>query len=142
MFRAGINPYAPPAYNGIGQLDVPGGYKDQSFDYVFNVTLTASQVLQTQLSVENDADFPWRATVINLFTGAFSVRFSDSDDYWLSSGRIINTNIQGNPSSPYPEFPEVIIPAGGKIGIDIADLSVAENTIQILFRGVKRFAIA
>lgn len=140
--RAGINAYAPPAYNGVGQLDVPNGYKDQSFDYVYNRTLTALQVLQDQLSIENDADFAWRATVINDFDGAFSVRFSDSDDYWLSSARIINTNIQGDPSSPYPEFPEIIIPAGGKIGIDIADLFNDDNTIQILFRGVKRYAIA
>jgi hypothetical protein len=141
MRQAGINPYAPPAYNGIGQADVPIGYKDQSFDYVYDVSLTALLVLQDQLSVENDADFAWRATVLNDFDGAFAVRFSDSDDYWLSSARIINTNIQGDPASPYPEFPEIIIPAGGKIGIDIADLSDDDNVIQILFRGVKRYAL-
>ena len=142
MARNGINPYAPPVYNGIGQASVPAGYRDVSFDYVYNpAVLTANLVRQDQLSIDNDADFCWRAIVINAFTGIFAVRFSDSDWYWLSSARITNTNIQGDPASPYPWFPEVIIPAGGRIGIDIQDLSGAENTIQMLFRGVKRYAI-
>jgi hypothetical protein len=139
--RNGINPYAPPAYNGIGQVSVPSGYRDNSFDYVFDVTLTANQSLRTQQSIHNDSDFCWRATVINRNTGLFMVQFSDSDWYFLSSEPIVSLNIQGDPASPYPVFPEIIIPAGGRIGINITDLSGNPNTIQMLFRGVKRYAI-
>lgn len=140
--RNGINPYAPPVYNGIGQANVPSGYRDNSFDYVFDVTLTALQTLQTQQSIHNDSDFCWRALVINRATSPlFTVQFSDSDWYFLSSAPIFSANIQGDPASPYPVWPEIIIPAGGRIGINIADLSNAENTIQILFRGVKRYVV-
>jgi hypothetical protein len=38
-------------------------------------------------------------------------------------------------------FPEVIFPSGGKIGIDLIDTSNATNTIQMLFYGVKRYAV-
>lgn len=142
MPRLGVNPYAPPAYNGIDQSSVPPGYRDVSFDYVYNpAQLTANQIRQDQLSVDNDADFCWRAIVVNNNTGAFAARFSDSDWYWLSSARISNTNLQGDPASPYPWFPEVIIPAGGRIGIEVQDLSGNPNTIQMLFRGCKRYAI-
>ncbi len=138
--RYGNNVYAPPAYNGIGQADVPANYRDVSFDYVYDITLTASQLLTDQQAIEQDADFVWRATVINNATSLLAaVRFSDSDDYFLSNSRVAFQNIQGDPSSPSPRFPEIVLPSGGKIGIEIEDLSGAQNTIQILFRGVKRY---
>ena len=135
------NPYASPAANGISQARVPGGYKDQCFDYPFDIVLTALQLQNAQVSINNDSDFVWRAIVVNSFTGAFSVRFSDSDFYFLSSAPIVNANLQCDAASPYPMFPEIIIPSGGRIGIDIADLSNAGNTIQLLFRGVKRYPV-
>lgn len=136
------NPYAPPAYNGIGQTGVPQGYRDNAFDYVFDVVLSANQSLRAQQSIHNDSDFLWRATVINRVTANnFTVQFSDSDWYYLSSGPIHSLNIQGDPASPYPVWSEIVIPAGGRIGIDLVDLSGAQNTIQILFRGVKRYVV-
>lgn len=136
------NPAAPPVYNGFNDAS-PQGFSDVSFDYVYDVTLTALQQLNDQtLSITNDADFVWRAMVMNEFTSTFSVRFSDSQGYYLSNGFIANANLQGDAASPYPLMHEIIIPAGGRIGIDIKDTSNATNTIQILFRGVKRYRIA
>ena len=136
------NPYAPPTLNGIGQAGTPGDYRDQSFDYTFNAVLAANAAAQRQQqSIHNDSDFAWRAIVINSFTGAFSVRFSDSDWYWLSSDEIVSANLQADPASPTPVFPEIIIPAGGVIGMEISDLSGAQNTLQFVFRGVKRYAL-
>ena len=40
---------------------------------------------------------------------------------------------------PTCDFPASLIPAGGRIGIDIQDTSGAQNTIELLFRGVKRY---
>lgn len=137
-----VNPFAPPAYNGLNDAS-PERFVDVDFEYIYDVVLTASQILRDQtVSIVNDADFAWRAVNVNFHTGAFSVRFADSQGYYLSSGMILDANLQGDPSSPYPIFPEIVIPAGGRIGIDIADLSAAPNTIQIGFRGVKRFRIA
>lgn len=135
------NPYASPSANGIGQERVPAGYRDQCFDYLLDVVLTASQALSTQVSINNDSDFVWRAVVNATSTGLFSVRFSDSDFYFLSNAPIVSTNLQGDAASPYPILPEIVIPSGGRIGVDITDLSVAGNTIQLLFRGVKRYAV-
>lgn len=139
--RYSSSPYASPAYNGIGQTNVPPQYRDVAFDYVFPATLNANQRVQLQQSIDNDADFAWRAVVINTMTGAFSVRFSDSDWYYLSSGAILSNNILGDPSSPWPVFPEIMLPAGGIIGVELTDLSGAGNTIELLFRGAKRYAL-
>lgn len=137
-----VNPYAPPAYNGMNN-NPPAGYVDVEFEYVYDVTLTANQFLRDQtLPTTNDADFAWWAINVNAATGAFSVRFTDSQGYYLSNGQVLSANIQGDPSSPYPVFPEIIIPAGGRIGIDIQDLSGDSNTIEIGCRGVKRYKIA
>ena len=136
-----VNPYAPPAYNGMNDSPPPG-MVDVEFSYVYDVTLTANQFLRDQtLPVTNDADFAWWAIEVNDSTGSFSVRFTDSQGYYLSNGMILSSNIQGDSSSPYPVFPEIIIPAGGRIGIDIQDLSGDTNTIQISCRGVKRYRI-
>ena len=97
--------------------------------------------MKTQLGVHNDSDFCWRATVVSS-TGLFAVQFADSDWFFLSSAPVVSSNIQGDPSSPSPVFPEIIIPAGGRIGINLTDLSNAPNTVRLLFRGAKRFQIS
>lgn len=137
-----INPLAPPAYNGLPDAS-PEGYVDVDFSYVYDVTLTANQVLKDQaVSTMNDADFAWRAAFIAFNTGSFSVRFSDSQGYYLSNGLIVSGNLIGDASSPMPVWPEILIPAGGRIGVDITETSGAPNTVEIVFRGVKRYRIA
>lgn len=137
-----VNPYAPPAYNGFEDAS-PKGYVDVDFVYPYDVVLTALQFLRDQsISTTNDADFAWRALVIALATGTFNIRFADSQGFYLSNGMIASANLIGDAASPYPVFPEILIPAGGRIGIDIQDTSNAQNTIEILCRGVKRYRIA
>ena len=136
------NPYAASVDNGMNDTS-PLNYTDVDFTYPYDVVLTADQFLRDQtISTTNDADFAWRAIVIAAFTGAFNVRFSDSQGYYISNGMIASANLQGDAASPYPVFPEIIIPAGGRIGIDIQDTSGNTNTIELLARGVKRYRIA
>lgn len=138
---AKINPLAAPSQSGMPDYS-PEGYVDVDFSYVYDVVLTANQVLTDQaVSTMNDADFAIRAVFIGFSTGAFNVRFSDSQGYYLSNGLIASGNLLGDASSPMPVWPEILIPAGGKIGIDITDTSGAGNTIEIVFRGVKRYQI-
>jgi hypothetical protein len=140
--QQGLNPYAPPAYNGFNDAS-PADFEDIDFTYPYDVTLTGSQLLDNQaISTTNDADFAWRGIVIASYTGAFNVRFYDSQGYALSNGFIASANIIADAASPFPVFPEILIPAGGKIGIDIQDTSGAGNTIEILCRGVKRYRVA
>lgn len=135
------NPLAPDVANGFNDVS-PAGYVDAAFSYVYDVVLQALQALQNQsLVTTNDADFLWAATIISFATGAFNVRFADSTGYWISNSMVASANILGDPSSPDPLFPSLIIPAGGRIAIDITDTSNAVNTIQIRFVGLKRYRI-
>jgi hypothetical protein len=139
----GYNPYAPPIYHGLGDAS-PAGYEDRNFDYVYDTPgtgLTALQALQDQLTLNNDAAFVWMAVYISKNIGAFTVRFSDSRQFYLSSAPISNLNLPGDSSSPYPIDPPMVIPPGGRIGIDLTDLSNAPNVIEIVFRGFKRFKL-
>ena len=136
------NPWASPMDNGLNNAS-PLNYTDVDFTYPYDVVLTALQFLRDQsVSTTNDADFAARAIVIAYSTGSFNLRIADSQGYYLSNGMIVSANIQGDAASPYPLFPEIIIPAGGRIGIDIQDTSGNPNTIELLFRGVKRYRVA
>ena len=136
------NPFGSPVDNGLNNAS-PLNYVDVDFTYPYDVTLTANQFLRDQtISTTNDADFAWRALVIAFSTGAFNVRFADSQGYYLSNGTIVSANLQGDAASPYPVFPEILIPPGGRIGIDIQDTSGNTNVIELLCRGVKRYRVA
>ncbi len=136
------NAYAPPAYSGLQQrADSPT--VDLAFAYTYDVVLDASEALQDQVvPIQNDADFLWRALYLTAFTGAFKIRMSDSQGTYFSNGYLLHaTFLSGDVAVPWPAFPEVLFPKGGRIGIDITDLSAATNTIQILYMGVKRFQL-
>ncbi len=132
------NPQASPALTGIPS-GAPPGARDVGFDYIYDVVLTSEQLLTDSKPIDNTSAFHWRAIIVVANTGAFRVRFSDSRMFYLSNGFINNTNLLGTPGNPWPVFPEVVIPPGGRIGVEIEDLSVAGNTIQLSFRGVRRY---
>jgi len=136
-----INPYAPPAYNGM--LDAaPAGYIDVDFKIPFDVVLTANQFAQgLARDVPTDADFIWRATIANVQTGEYSVQFKDTQGYEFSNGLIHRINISASAIAPSVNGHEIVIPAGGQIGMNMLDLSGFTNTIQILFLGVKRYKL-
>lgn len=133
--RTLINTYAPAAYIGLRGDNTE--FQLTEFAYVYNVVLTASQSLQDNKSIDPDADFILEAISIPLATGAFTFRYSDSRLYWTSDSQI--ASVIYTAIDPYPVAPPLIIPAGGRIGIDLTDTSVATNTIQIVFRGAKRY---
>ncbi len=136
-----INPYAPPAYNGM--LDAaPSGYVDVDFKIPFDTVLTAFQdAPNLARDVPTDADFIWRATIANVQTGEYSVQFKDTQGYEFSNGLIHRINISASAIAPSVNGHEIVIPAGGQIGIHLLDLSGFTNTIQILFLGVKRYKL-
>ena len=133
------NLMAPVVYNGIND-NSPPGYQDQSFDYVYNVQLTANQFLPDQIvPIYTYADFAWRALIITVQTGLFSIRFSDGQGYYISNVLIDSFNLVGTPSDPFIIFPELLIPAGGRIQFDIQEGSGSPNNIQFVCVGVNRY---
>jgi len=137
-----MNPHATPVLNGLTP-EFPLGFIDVSFDYVYDVNLTALQQLRDQsVPIHTDSDFVLRAVILSQATGAFSIRFNDSQGYYLSSGFMLSANfLSGTVPYPYPIFPEMLFPAGSRIGIEINDLLGAPNTVQLLLRGAKRYRL-
>lgn len=134
------NLLAPVGVQGVNDAS-PDGYYDASFSYVYNVALTASQVLIGQtVSIFSEADFCFRAMLFQS-TGLFGIRFQDGQGLYLDSGFVYSTNYPNNPGDPFPWLPEVVYPASGRIWIDIEDLSAAPNTVQIVFVGANRWKV-
>ena len=134
-----LNPYAPPAYSGL--REVSPQFKFETFVYSYQVVLTALQVLTNQQkTIEPYADFVLQAISIPSSTGTFEFRYSDSRLYWTSDARLPSTLYTGQ--DPYPVSPSLVVPAAGRIGIEIADTSAAGNTIVILFHGANRMRIS
>jgi len=134
------NPLAPPAMQGVGQSSLPD-YMEMDFSYPYTFSLAANQVLLGQVvSVLIEADFLWRGLLF-VSDGAFKVRFQDGSQYYTSPDFIYSANLPNTAGDPFPIFPEVFYPAGGRITIDIADLSNNTNTGQILFRVASRYSL-
>lgn len=117
----------------------PSGFRDISFDYVYDIALTALQFVQGQVSIHHDSDFAWRAVTVTQSDGDFAVRLSNSDWCFLHPAEVVRGNIGADPSSPFPIWRELIIPTGGRIEVDIRNLSNDDNVVQLMFRGVKRY---
>lgn len=138
---AGQNVFTPPAYMGVSGQQ--GDYIASDFTYLYNVTLTSNQVITNDgVLIYTDADFAITAVIITQNTGIFSVQFTDASGYQLSSAYLYSASFyQGGVPIPFPFMPAVLIPAGGRIGVNIQDASGSTNVIQIAFRGFKKFSV-
>lgn len=135
-----LNAIAPPAVQGIDP-SAPAGYVEVPFDYTYAISLTANQLLQGQVvPIFTEADFVWRGLVFQS-TGTFQVQFQDGEGYYLSSAMVFSTNMPNSPGDPWPRFPEIFYPAGGRIYLNIQDLSAAPNTGQMVFIGAHRYRV-
>lgn len=135
------NPYAPVYMSGpAAQGD---SWRDEGFDYPYQVTLTSNQSLTDQ-AVTMDKDAPWvmGGLLVTANTGAFTLQLYDSTQRQLFNQSIISANFfVGTEPTLFVLASGPIIPASGQFTLDIADISGAGNTIQILFRGWKRYPI-
>lgn len=119
--------YAPPP--------TPPGFRDEEFEYFFDSTTTpglaalstGQSVNKIVLQFQNDAEFVWRAVQMSGNTGPLQIRFYDPFGNELSSvlveaDRAYNGNLQGSaPVGRLPVVfePELVIPAGGFLMVDI-----------------------
>ena len=97
-----VNPNATQVLNGLVP-EFPEQYIDVSFDYVYDVALTASQQLRDQsVPIHTDSDFVLRAIILSQATGAFSIRFNDSQGYYLSAGWCVVHKVETINYEPVP----------------------------------------
>ena len=121
----------------------PGGVRLRyvNYDLLYDVVLGGSASRTDRVIVDTDADYLWWGVVANSQTGAFAVRWEDAERYRLSNDVIGNVNMPGTASRLWPVWPSIILPAGGEIRFDITERSGAGNTIQMVFRGAKRYLL-
>ena len=115
------------------------------FYYYYQVTLPAnSQRTDAQL-LDRDADFVWRG--VNCLIGYatyIGVRFKDANGFYFSS-EFITTSLMwhfhtNGPFITLPVWPEVQLPAGGAIYMDLKNESVNPVIVGLLFSGAKKFS--
>ena len=138
------NQFAPEYFQGLQQgQDV--GYEPRPYTYLYNPPnnqLTAAQLLQGQaVAIDVDSDFLLMGWYISLFTGVFQIQLIDSSGYQLMSGFLNSGAVSQSSADPTVFSPEHPFPAGGKIQINIQDLSDATNPLQIAFVGKKLFRV-
>src|SRR5215470_12357418 len=114
---------------------------DYSFDYPFDIVLQAGDNFPNEgIRTDTDSDFLLLALEINAFDSIlFTLFFKDSNGNYFSSKPVMAANYAGQGSAAYifPGQPR-IFPPNSTLGIGIKNLSGAQNTIQLLFRGEKR----
>ena len=114
---------------------------DQSYDYPFDIVLQSGDDFPNEgIRTDGDSDFLLLGLTMNAFDSIlFSLFFRDSNGNYFSSKPVMAANYAGQGSAPYifPGWPRIFPPASS-LGIGIKNLSGAQNTIQLLFRGKKR----
>jgi hypothetical protein len=142
-----MNQFAPSYFQGV-QLPPADqiGYEPRAFTYIYNPPnnqLTALQEIQNDaVNIDVDSDFRLFGWYISLFTGEFEIQLADSTGYYLFSGFMNSGAISQSSAIPTVFSPAHPFPAGGKILVNINDLSNATNPLQIAFTGEKLFTTA
>jgi len=122
------------------QTDLDGSqYYPEAGLEPFDLVLTALQA-KTDLSQYFGRDHDFLVTgLAGTQTGSYKLQLILPDFRQLSTAQVNNSNLIGTAQFPVPIWPAIRVPAGGKIGINITDLSNAGNTIQIVFLGVRLY---
>jgi hypothetical protein len=141
-----MNQYSPDYFRGVNVASPEQvGYEPRPFTYIYNPPnneLTALQELTNDsVQIDVDSDFRLFAWYIALYTGEFEIQIADSTGYYLFSGFMNSGAISQSSAIPTIFSPAHPFPAGGKIVININDLSDSTNPLQIAFVGEKLFRV-
>lgn len=125
----------------LGQSQSANFYEEPA-SYVLDLSLTAGQErLDVPLFVESDSEFIWEA-LAGTSTGAYQIRIRLPNGRYMSNAAVRNANAVGTAQFPVPVIPAVTVPAGGRLGFDVRDLSGSANTVQLVLIGRKRFRLS
>ena len=131
-----LNPMAPPVYGG---MVTPAGAV--YYDYPEDIVLTGGATnVQDVIKTDTDAPFHLCAILPNVFTSIqFSFQVNINGVYYMSEFPVIAGNLVSDPAAPAPVLGKFIIPAGANINIVFNELSGSDNTIELVFRGMKLY---
>lgn len=141
-----------------GYSVAPEGYRDESFDFVFNSITVPRRVRQVgiPLRVDFDADFYLRSTqaIDNSTDGTFGgnfdflVKFTDPTGRYLQKDYDLAVSLLSQTGDGYsvagdrvPMFPEIRIPAGSLMLIDVISNAYLPSSFDLVLCGVKRRAV-
>jgi hypothetical protein len=113
------------------------GRPTQWFQYVVNSVVAASGTTTPFIKVDADSDFIVRK-LVSTQTGIYTVMITDasSADQWFDNAQS-NANAIGTAQYPNILAKPKLIRANSSINIQLTDLTAAQNTIQLVFEGVK-----
>lgn len=142
MLNRTYNPYAAPGLNGVNTIAPDDEFVDIDTTYMYNSPLNfTTELVGQQLTLAGDSDFELRA--IEVATSAPSnttlLRFYNSQGYYLSDNYIDSSLYNPIFAQPFVIFPGMLFPASSRIMIDLNNISGSAQSLQIAFRGVKRY---
>jgi hypothetical protein len=149
---------APSPYTPMyKRFTEPDGVNDlEDFEYPFTFTATAAgDLLKMPLQTDNDADFLWRGitgpwnTAANPVpcVGSVALTFYDTWGVPLNQTQLLNpwgslvagqfreSVLSSGGGRPAPFFPEILIPRGGVVQVDLSFGAAA--TVSFSLRGMK-----
>lgn len=133
-----MNP-AFPASDPASAPELANYARTEAGFYPYQVTLTASQALTDQsVIIDSDSDFLVLA-LAGTQTGNYRMNFKSGNGRYVAQSQLRNANIVGTGQFPVPLPKPLLVPARGRLGIDITDLSVASNTVELVFIGIRLY---
>lgn len=127
--------------NLTSQAPAAPQYYEEPACFVLDVTLTANQEkLEQGVFLDGDGDFALQA-IASSSTGAYDFRMRMPNGRYWPQSYAKHSNVLGSGVFAMPIEPPLQFASGGKLSVDVKDTSGAGNTVQIIFRGVKRYRV-
>jgi hypothetical protein len=110
--------------------------EERQFDSSLQITLAENGSADNQTISMGGEAFEVRALCCTS-TGTFKSRIKDGSGRNCSDNLLNNANLWGTRANPTPVYPPFVIPAGGRIGVDLVNTYAGSNAIELVFIGVK-----
>lgn len=132
---------APPTAAPLATIPA-ANFHEEPGDVVLDKVLTSNQEsLRQTAQIDADSDFLLYA-ILGSSTGAYDLRVQLPNGRYLNNSYVKSSNYVGSAQFPVPLLAPVYFPAGSSIIVDLKDTSGAGNTIQLVFKGIRRYRLS
>ncbi len=90
------------------------------------------------MEINGDSDF-LIVGLVGKQTGTYKLNWRTGQGKAIANQLVSNANIVGRGEFPIRLVKPVIVPARGRLGVDLLDTSGATNTVELVYCGVKLF---